>query len=176
MSWHEERTSKLEAHIAILDQAQEPADQHIALILDADGELQGVVFCLFCGGQNHSDEKICKNCGADLSGRTVERRLLMARISTYASHAGVHRRRSGRLRIFTFFGHNHSEPLPRRHKVANTVLSASICILILLLMIYDAHLYTGNPPWSNFSTSDVVFVYGSFIFVLGFLLYLRRYR
>lgn len=101
--------------------AQERAEQSFSIILDSDGELQGVVFCVLCGNPNHADQEVCSDCGTallksisesqeavfcffcgnpnddddetcrtcgePLDERLVERRLLMARISTYISHS-----------------------------------------------------------------------------------------
>src|SRR5215831_19162461 len=64
------------------------AKSQAAALLNSEGELQDCVSCVYCGDVNPLERERCKRCGEALGGRAVERRLLVARISTYASHIG----------------------------------------------------------------------------------------
>lgn len=46
--------------------APESVEQHSPIILDADGELQGAVFCLSCGSLNTFGDEMCGVCGQTL--------------------------------------------------------------------------------------------------------------
>src|SRR5215813_5343559 len=74
------------------EEKREPNSQYASAVIDSEGELQDCVSCVYCGDVNPLERERCKACGEALGGRPVERRLLIGRISTYASHIGQSKR------------------------------------------------------------------------------------
>src|SRR5262245_57125075 len=92
------------------------AKSQAVALLNSEGELQDCVSCVYCAALNPVDGDRCEACGEALGGRAVERRLLMARISTYASHMGQskYRRHTVEWERDTFEESGHEDEPERR--------------------------------------------------------------
>src|SRR5262249_60598158 len=113
------------------EEKREPNSQYSSAIIDAEGELQDRVSCVYCGAVNPVERDRCKACGEALGGRSVDRRVLMARSSTYASHMGQSKR-SRRARNWwgrTWVGWSQDGPPLPKHQKLNYIINWIILIL-----------------------------------------------